>query len=207
MLARSVEKTLNEIFESARSEGTEFVGTEHLLFGLLSDAKCRGLLESLGANIEDVKDALRSDIAAQSRASTANTTAGAQPTLGFQRVLQGAVLHTQYSGSAEVSSLIILMSLFNEQESAAVSILSQQGIERGDLLEHLGEPGWEDVHIAISAPPMVGMRSFSYGLSGTRSISESRLSDLENKLDDAIEEIRYLANIVNEFLERLPPRA
>ena len=51
-----------------------------------------------------------------------------QPTLGFQRVIQRAMLHVQSSGKKEVTGANVLVAIFGEKDSHAVYFLHQQGI-------------------------------------------------------------------------------
>jgi ATP-dependent Clp protease ATP-binding subunit ClpA len=55
---------------------------------------------------------------------------GAKPTVGFQRVVQRAVLHIDNSGCDEVTGADVVVALFSESESYAVNILRQQGMAR-----------------------------------------------------------------------------
>jgi len=49
-----------------------------------------------------------------------------QPTLGFQRVIQRAILHVQSSGKKEVTGANVLVAIFGEKDSHAVYFLHQQ---------------------------------------------------------------------------------
>ncbi len=60
-----------------------------------------------------------------------------QPTLGFQRVLQRAVLHVQSSGNREVTGANVLVAIFGEQESQAVYLLKQQEVSRLDVVNFI----------------------------------------------------------------------
>jgi len=60
-----------------------------------------------------------------------------QPTLGFQRVLQRAVFHVQSSGKSEVNGANVLVAIYSEQESHAVFVLQQQGVERMDVVNYI----------------------------------------------------------------------
>ncbi|MCK5432256.1 MAG: AAA family ATPase, partial [Gammaproteobacteria bacterium] len=60
-----------------------------------------------------------------------------QPTLGFQRVLQRAVFHVQSSGRKEVKGANVLVAIFGERESHAAYFLSQQEINRLDVVNYI----------------------------------------------------------------------
>lgn len=208
MLAQSLEKILNDLFQNAGSQGAEFVGVEHLLRALLSDSECRDVLVASGAKIEMVENALDDHIASETPRVAARPNDHVQPTLGFQRTLQRAVFHVQASGRKEVSSINVLVSLFSERESVAVRILAEQGIERKDLLRQLGETGWDDVRANVSVTPGLAGHSVSIGalrVMTSQSDIEKRLDALEAKLDTAISEVRDLSAKLVRLIERLPP--
>ncbi|MEJ2130532.1 MAG: hypothetical protein P8Y95_02655 [Gammaproteobacteria bacterium] len=58
----------------------------------------------------------------------------AQPTAGFQRVMQRAVFHVRSSGRPEVTGANVLVSVFAEHRTTAVALLGQQNIERSDII-------------------------------------------------------------------------
>jgi ATP-dependent Clp protease ATP-binding subunit ClpA len=60
-----------------------------------------------------------------------------QPTLGFQRVIQRAMLHVQSSGKKEVTGANVLVAIFGEKESHAVFFLQQQGVTRLDVVNFI----------------------------------------------------------------------
>ena len=60
-----------------------------------------------------------------------------QPTLGFQRVIQRAMLHVQSSGKKEVTGANVLVAIFGEKESHAVYFLHQEGIARLDIVNFI----------------------------------------------------------------------
>jgi ATP-dependent Clp protease ATP-binding subunit ClpA len=62
-----------------------------------------------------------------------------QPTLGFQRVIQRAILHVQSSGRKEVNGANVLVAIFGEKDSHAVYYLQKQGSHA---------PGCRQFHLA-----------------------------------------------------------
>ena len=61
----------------------------------------------------------------------------AKPTLGFQRVIQRAVIHVQSSGKEEANGSNVLVAIFSERESHAVYYLQKQNLSRLDVVEYL----------------------------------------------------------------------
>jgi ATP-dependent Clp protease ATP-binding subunit ClpA len=62
-----------------------------------------------------------------------------QPTLGFQRVIQRAIMHVQSTGSGkkEVMGSNVLVAIFGEKDSHAVYYLHQQGVTRLDVVNFI----------------------------------------------------------------------
>ncbi|MEY4100551.1 MAG: hypothetical protein RL300_1722, partial [Pseudomonadota bacterium] len=61
------------------------------------------------------------------------------PTLGFQRVIQRAIMHVQSTGSGkkEVTGANVLVAIFGEKDSHAVYYLHQQGVTRLDVVNFI----------------------------------------------------------------------
>lgn len=138
MLNKDLELTLSMAFQEARDKRHEFMTVEHLLLALLNNASAIEVLEACGVDI----DKLRANLNAFVDSTTPlipsdDVERETQPTLGFQRVLQRAVFHVQSSGKTEVTGANVLVAIFSEQESQAVYALSQQSIERIDVINFI----------------------------------------------------------------------
>ncbi|MFX6149167.1 ATP-dependent Clp protease ATP-binding subunit ClpA, partial [Acinetobacter baumannii] len=61
------------------------------------------------------------------------------PTLGFQRVIQRAIMHVQSAsnGKKEVTGANVLVAIFGEKDSHAVYYLHQQGVTRLDVVNFI----------------------------------------------------------------------
>ncbi len=68
---------------------------------------------------------------------SAHAESDTQPTLGFQRVIQRAILHVQSSGKKEVTGANVLVAIFGEKESHAVYFLNQRGVTRLDVVNYI----------------------------------------------------------------------
>jgi ATP-dependent Clp protease ATP-binding subunit ClpA len=138
MLNKDLEITLKSTFDEAKNRHHEFVTVEHLLFFLLDNAIVAHILLACGANIETLRENLRVFIDETTpKFREEEPVREAQPTLGFQRVLQRAVFHVQSAGKVDVSSIDVLVALFSEQESQAVFLLKQENITRLDVMNYI----------------------------------------------------------------------
>ena len=91
------------------------------------------------ANIDDLRKRLTDFIKRATRPTVAGTDeVDTQPTLGFQRVIQRAILHVQsVSGKKEVTGANVLVAIFGEKDSHAVYFLHQQGVTRLDVVNYI----------------------------------------------------------------------
>mgnify|MGYP000642470413 CR=1 FL=1 len=138
MLNRELEDTLSTAFKSARDKRHEFMTVEHLLLALLDNSEAQGVLRACGADLDKLRQSLSDFIDETTPLLPDNIpNMETQPTLGFQRVLQRAVFHVQSSGRSEVSGANVLVAIFSEQESQAVYVLQQQGVERIDAVNYI----------------------------------------------------------------------
>jgi ATP-dependent Clp protease ATP-binding subunit ClpB len=138
MLNREVEDTLSAAFHEAKEKRHEFITVEHLLLALLDNYEARAVLLACGANFDGIRKNLSAFIEETTPLlSDTLPDLDTQPTLGFQRVLQRAVFHVQSSGKNEVTGANVLVAIFSEQESQAVYILQQHGIERIDTVNYI----------------------------------------------------------------------
>lgn len=144
MLSKELETCLNRAFRDARDQRHEFMTVEHLLVALLDSPNVQDILTACGSNIEELRTELLSYLSRHT--PILKTDEGEiQPTLGFQRVLQRAVLQVQSSGQKEVSTVSVLVSIFGERETQAVYILNHHGINRLDVVNYIAH-GISKVH-------------------------------------------------------------
>ncbi|MET3998743.1 ATP-dependent Clp protease ATP-binding subunit ClpA [Marinobacterium sp. MBR-109] len=138
MLNRELEDTLSVAFRSARDKRHEFMTVEHLLLALLDNRQAAEVLNACGADLNRLRQQLSVFIDETTPLLPDNIpNMETQPTLGFQRVLQRAVFHVQSSGKSEVNGANVLVAIYSEQESHAVFVLQQQGIERMDVVNYI----------------------------------------------------------------------
>src|SRR6056300_1428172 len=140
-----LEVSLHMAFMDARQKRHELITVEHLLLAMLDNPSASEVLKACGANLEK----LRSDIAEHIEEHTpivgGENEVDTQPTLGFQRVIQRAMLHVQSSGKKEVTGANVLVAIFGEKDSHAVYFLHQQGIARLDVVNFIAHGIEKDI--------------------------------------------------------------
>ncbi len=137
MIAQELEVSLHMAFVEARQKRHEFITVEHLLLALLDNPTAAAVLRSCGANMDELRKNLTQHITEQTPRIAADREVDTQPTLGFQRVIQRAILHVQSSGKKEVTGANVLVAIFGEKDSHAVYFLQQQGITRLDVVNYI----------------------------------------------------------------------
>jgi ATP-dependent Clp protease ATP-binding subunit ClpA len=137
MIAQELEVTLHMAFMDARQKRHEFISVEHLLLAMLDNPSAVEVLRACGANIEAMREQLGNFIEEHTPKVEGEEEVDTQPTLGFQRVIQRAILHVQSSGKKEVTGANVLVAVFGEKDSHAVYFLGQQGVTRLDIVNFI----------------------------------------------------------------------
>jgi ATP-dependent Clp protease ATP-binding subunit ClpA len=137
MLSQELEFSLNLAFQEARDKRHEFITVEHLLVALLDNPTAARVLRACGGNIEELRRSLIAFLRENVPTLAPGNDSETQPTLGFQRVIQRAVLHAQGVGKKEVTGANVLAAIFSEKESHAVYFLQKQNISRFDVVNYV----------------------------------------------------------------------
>ncbi|MGL5987472.1 MAG: Clp protease N-terminal domain-containing protein, partial [Burkholderiales bacterium] len=137
MIAQELEVTLHMAFMDARQKRHEFITVEHLLLAMLDNPTAAEVLRACAVNMDELRKSLADFINQHTPIVSGSEEVDTQPTLGFQRVIQRAILHVQSSGKKEVNGSNVLVAIFGEKDSHAVFFLHQQGITRLDVVNFI----------------------------------------------------------------------
>ncbi len=139
MIAQELEVSLHMAFVEARQQRHEFITVEHLLMALLDNPSAAEVLRACSANVDDLRKSLLGFIKENTPTVGGSDEVDTQPTLGFQRVIQRAIMHVQSTGSGkkEVTGANVLVAIFGEKDSHAVYYLHQQGVTRLDVVNFI----------------------------------------------------------------------
>jgi len=137
MIAQELEVSLHMAFVEARQKRHEYITVEHLLLALLDNPTAVQVLRACGADIEQLRGTLTKHISEQTPVTPVGREVDTQPTLGFQRVIQRAILHVQSSGKKQVTGASALVAIFGEKDAHAVYFLQQQGVSRLEAVKYL----------------------------------------------------------------------
>ncbi|MDP3619333.1 MAG: Clp protease N-terminal domain-containing protein, partial [Ramlibacter sp.] len=139
MIAQELEVSLHMAFVEARQQRHEFITVEHLLLALLDNPSAAEVLRACSASLDDLRKSLTQFIKENTPTVGGTDEVDTQPTLGFQRVIQRAIMHVQSTGSGkkEVTGANVLVAIFGEKDSQAVYYLHQQGVTRLDVVNFI----------------------------------------------------------------------
>ena len=139
MIAQELEVSLHMAFVEARQQRHEFITVEHLLLALLDNPSAAEVLRACSANADELRKSLVQFVKENTPTVGGADEVDTQPTLGFQRVIQRAIMHVQSTGSGkkEVTGANVLVAIFGEKDSHAVYYLHQQGVTRLDVVNFI----------------------------------------------------------------------
>ncbi|HEY3432168.1 MAG TPA: ATP-dependent Clp protease ATP-binding subunit ClpA [Rhodocyclaceae bacterium] len=137
MIAQELEVSLHMAFVEARQKRHEYITVEHLLLALLDNPSAADVLRACAANVDELRKELSAFIDEHTPIVPGKDDIDTQPTLGFQRVIQRAILHVQSSGKKEVTGANVLVAIFGEKDSHAVYFLQKQNISRLDVVNYI----------------------------------------------------------------------
>ena len=135
--SRELESTLHRALADANHRKHEYATLEHLLVALIDDQDASAAMKACNVDLRALKMNLTNYIdSALTRLAKSNGN-DANPTSAFQRVIQRATIHLQWSGRTEITGANVLVAIFAETESPAVRLLSEQEMTREDAVNFI----------------------------------------------------------------------
>ena len=134
-------ETIQRAFRLASDRRHDTVGLEHLLRALTDEPQARGLLATCGVNLDALRKQVDDVLAKAFTPVPAPGSVEPEPSVGFDRVVQQAVVHAAVSSAKQVDSGSLLVFMLQEQESHAAFFLQSQGLDRLTLLRVISHGG------------------------------------------------------------------
>lgn len=162
---------LNLAIEKAEQLGHTYIGTEHILLGLLGsdNSVAATALESAGVTAQEVENQIKTQIGSGSK----TTLSPSDFTPRTKRVVQGAIAVAARYGHNYVGSEHLLIALLSEDDSYAVHFIFGCGARPNEILQSLasqlnssGENGEQGGYAGIDGGAKSG------GKSGTKTLEK-----------------------------------
>jgi len=154
--AANLEKTLHAALTDAGERRHEYATLEHLLLALIGDEDAAQVMAACGVDTDELTAVVKQYLEQEYQSLKSEDGADPQPTAGFQRVIQRAILHVQSSGKDTVTGANVLVALFSERDSYAVYFLQQQDMSRLDAVSYISHGIGKGGKQADSKPPQGG---------------------------------------------------
>ncbi len=135
--AQNLERTLHNALANASERRHEYATLEHLLLALTDDEDAAQVMAACGVDLAELAEVVKQYLDQEYQSLKTEEGADPQPTAGFQRVIQRAILHVQSSGKDTVTGANVLVALFSERDSYAVYFLQQQDMSRLDAVSYI----------------------------------------------------------------------
>ncbi len=174
MIAQELEVSLHMAFMDARQKRHELITVEHLLLAMIDNPTAAEVMRACGAKLEVLRTELNQYIEEHTPTLGGQEDVDTQPTLGFQRVIQRAMLHVQSSGKKEVTGANVLVAIFGEKDSHAVFYLHQQGLTRLDVVNFIShgvskigetaKPEGAEIETDVEASPAGALENYTLNL-------------------------------------------
>ena len=134
-------ETIQRAFRLATDRRHDTVSLEHLLLAIVEEAQARRILASCGVNLDVLKKQVDEVLVRAFTSVPAPSSVEPEPSLGFDRVIQQAVVHAAVSSATHVDSGSLLVFILQEEESHAAYFLRNQGLDRLTLLRVISHGG------------------------------------------------------------------
>jgi ATP-dependent Clp protease ATP-binding subunit ClpA len=146
MISRDFQIILQATAQEAQDNRHEYLTVEHVLLAVLHEELGIDIIAACGGDVARLKTLTQAFIdknvpllpqGTEGAKDTEGTEGAAQPTIGFQRVIQRAINHVFNSEKEEADSGDILAAIFMEKDSHAAYLLGSEGVTRLGVLEYL----------------------------------------------------------------------
>jgi ATP-dependent Clp protease ATP-binding subunit ClpA len=134
-------ESIRRAFRVASDRRHDLVSLEHLLHALIEDPQAKEILERCRVNLATLRSDLEEVLDRAFTPVPGRKAVKPESTLGFDRVVERAVVHAASSSAQQVESGALLVFLLQEEESHAAYFLRKQGVDRLSLLRSIAHGG------------------------------------------------------------------
>jgi ATP-dependent Clp protease ATP-binding subunit ClpA len=133
-ISAELQAVFNLAFEQAKGRKSEFLTPEHLLLASLQFESQVGLIKACGGDVKKLKELLEAYLAKD--VPVVDTDDPTQ-SVGFQSVIERAIMHTVSAQKEDVETGDVLVSILDERDSYGAYALRIAGVERLPLTQIL----------------------------------------------------------------------
>jgi len=133
-ISRHVQAIINAAYNEAKVRNHEYLTPEHVLYAALAFEEVQQVLLACGADLNQIRSGMENYF--EQKVPVVQNMEPTQ-TVGFQSVLERAVLQSQSAQKKELDVADILVSLYDEERNYCAYYLRKAGVKRIDLLEVL----------------------------------------------------------------------
>ena len=141
-------ESIRRAFRVAAERRHDLVSLEHMLHALIEDPQAAALLTSCRVDLAALRKDLEEVLGRAFTPVPGRKAVKPESTLGFDRVVERAVVHAASSSAQQVESGALLVFLLQEEDSHAAYFLRKQGLERITLLRAISHGGEKEGTVA-----------------------------------------------------------
>ncbi len=136
-ISPEVEIAIQVAEDDAARRRHEYLTLEHLLFALLFDEATIKVVRHAGGDPSALKKRLDQYLSEHLEPLVGEETTHPAASLGVKRVIRRAGQHVESSGKQEVTGANVLIAMYSERDSYAVTLLEEQGVTRLDVVSYV----------------------------------------------------------------------
>ncbi|MDR2923060.1 MAG: ATP-dependent Clp protease ATP-binding subunit ClpA [Treponema sp.] len=131
-ISSHVQAIINAAYNEARVRNHGYLTPEHILYAALAFDEVQGALASCGANTEQIRHGIENYF--EQKIPVTGPSEEPTQTVGFQSVIERAVLQSRSAQKEMIDVADILVSLYDEERNHSAFYLRKAGVKRLDLL-------------------------------------------------------------------------
>jgi ATP-dependent Clp protease ATP-binding subunit ClpA len=157
MIGKKAEVVLNRALSMAAERKHEFLTLEHVMLSLLEELEIKQTIEHCKGNPEKMKEEISAYLQREVPLAPENEKGESETpiaTLGVQRLVQRAMFQVQSAGKTEIAPVDLLVAIFQAKDSWSLYLLTQQGVDRLDVISFVshGLNADENTEASLSSP-------------------------------------------------------
>lgn len=137
------ENSIKNAIDIARNLGHTYIGSEHILLGILSEKNsvAAAALDELGIVLNDLEALVRDEIGT----GAVTTVSKEDFTPRTKKILKNAAIYAENSGKDSVGTQHILLSILEENDSYAMKLLGEMGLNKAEISRKLNGASIDEI--------------------------------------------------------------